>query len=166
MPMKMNSLEELFVDTLKDLYDAEHQLIEALPKMSEAATSQDLKKGLQDHLRVTKEQTKRLEQVFSEINEQPKRKKCVGMEGLIKEGEQHMKELKDDKDALDAGLIASAQKVEHYEIAGYGTAKSYAEMLGHDKAARLLDQTLSEEHRTDEHLTKIAESHINVEAMK
>lgn len=166
MAMKMNSLEQLFVDTLKDLYDAEHQIIEALPKMSKAANSQDLKKGLQEHLQMTKEQAKRLEQVFSEINEEPKRKKCVGMEGLIKEGEKHMEELKDDKDALDAGLIASAQKVEHYEIAGYGTAKTYAQMLGHDKAARLLDKTLSEEYRTDESLTKMAESHINIEAMK
>lgn len=165
MAMKMNSLENLFVDTLKDLYDAEHQLIDALPKMAEAASSPDLKKGLQQHLEQTRRQAQRLEQVFQDVNQTPDRKKCVGMEGLIKEGQQHMAELKSDKDVLDAGLIASAQKVEHYEIAGYGTAKTYAEMLGRTESVRLLDQTLSEEYATDERLTKLAESHINAEAM-
>jgi ferritin-like metal-binding protein YciE len=165
MAMKMNSLETLFVDTLKDLYDAEHQIIDALPKMAEAASSPDLKQSLRQHLDVTRHQAQRLEQVFSAFNERPTRKKCAGMEGLIKEGEQHMKELKSDKDALDAGLIASAQKVEHYEIASYGTAKSYAEMLGKQDAVNLLDQTLSEEYATDERLTRLAESHINIEAM-
>lgn len=165
MAMKMNSLENLFVDTLKDLYDAEHQLIDALPKMAEAASSPDLKKGLQQHLEQTRRQAQRLEQVFQDVNLTPDRKKCVGMEGLIKEGQQHMAELKSDKDVLDAGLIASAQKVEHYEIAGYGTAKTYAEMLGRTESVRLLDQTLSEEYATDERLTKLAESHINAEAM-
>lgn len=165
MAIKKNSLEKLFVDNLKDLYDAEHQIIDALPKMAEAANSQDLKQGLQEHLETTRKQAERLEKAFSAVNESPSRKKCVGMEGLIKEGEQHMKELKNDHDALDAGLIASAQKVEHYEISGYGTAKTYAEMLGHSEVARLLDQTLSEEYATDERLTKLAETHINEEAM-
>jgi ferritin-like metal-binding protein YciE len=166
MAMKMKSLETLFVDSLKDLYDAEHQMIEALPKMAEAASSSDLKQSLNQHLQVTRRQAQRLEQVFSAVNEKPTRKKCVGMEGLIKEGEQHFKELKNDKEALDAELIASAQKVEHYEIAGYGTVKTYAQMLGRQEAANLLDQTLSEECATDERLTRLAESHINVEAMR
>jgi ferritin-like metal-binding protein YciE len=163
--MKVNSLESLFTETLKDLYDAEHQIIKALPKMAEAASSPDLKKGLEQHLEQTRQQAQRLEQVFSAVGEKPSRKKCMGMEGLIKEGEEHMKELKSDKDVLDAGLIADAQKVEHYEIAGYGTAKTYAEMLGKKEAVRLLDQTLSEEYATDERLTRLAESHINIEAM-
>jgi ferritin-like metal-binding protein YciE len=163
--MKTTNLEKLFVDTLKDLYDAEHQIIEALPKMEQAASSTDLKQGLRQHLEQTRSQAQRLEQVFSIVGEKPSRKKCVGMEGVIREGEQHMQELKQDRDTLDAGLIASAQKVEHYEIAGYGTAKTYANTLGHQDAARLLDQTLSEEYATDERLTRLAESHINVEAM-
>jgi ferritin-like metal-binding protein YciE len=165
MAMKVNSLEKLFVDTLKDLYDAEHQIIEALPKMEQAASSPDLKKGFKQHLDQTRKQTQRLEQVFESVNKSPSRKHCVGMEGLIKEGEHHMEELKSDKDVLDAGLIASAQKVEHYEIAGYGTAKTYAEMLGNQEAVRLLDANLSEECATDERLTVLAESHINAEAM-
>ena len=165
MAMKVNSLESLFTETLKDLYDAEHQIIKALPKMAEAASSPDLKKGLEQHLEQTRQQAQRLEQVFSAVGEKPSRKKCMGMEGLIKEGEEHMKELKSDKDVLDAGLIADAQKVEHYEIAGYGTAKTYAEMLGKTEAVRLLDQTLTEEYATDERLTRLAESHINIEAM-
>ena len=165
MAMKVNSLESLFTETLKDLYDAEHQILKALPKMAEAASSPDLKKGFEQHLKQTEKQAQRLEQVFSMVGQQPDRKHCKGMEGLIKEGEEHMKELKSDKDVLDAGLIADAQKVEHYEIAGYGTAKTYAEMLGNQEAVRLLDQTLSEEYATDERLTKLAESHINIEAM-
>lgn len=166
MMMQKTALEKLFVDSLKDLYDAEHQIITALPKMAAAASHQDLKRSLQQHLDVTRQQTQRLEQVFKTIDQSPSRKKCVGMEGLIREGEQHMQELMNDQNALDAGLIASAQKVEHYEIAGYGTAKTYAQMLGHREAASLLDQTLSEECATDERLTKIAEGHINIEAMR
>jgi ferritin-like metal-binding protein YciE len=163
--MKVKSLEGFFTETLKDLYDAEHQIINALPKMADAASSPDLKQGLQQHLQQTQQQARRLEQVFSTVGQQPSRKHCKGMEGLIKEGEEHMKELKSDKDVLDAGLISDAQKVEHYEIAGYGTAKTYAELLGNQEAVRLLDQTLSEEYATDERLTKLAESHINIEAM-
>jgi ferritin-like metal-binding protein YciE len=166
MAIKKNSLEKLLVDNLKDLYDAEYQIIKALPKMSQAAKSKDLKTSLNQHLDQTRQQAERLEQVFQALNQKPTRKKCVGMEGLIREGEQHMEELSDDQDALEAGLIASAQKVEHYEIAGYGTAKTYAELLGNREAARLLDQTLSEEYATDEKLTKLAEGHINLEAMR
>ncbi len=165
MAFQKNSLQKLFVDTLKDLYDAEHQIIEALPKMAQSASSQDLKTSLNQHLDTTRRQAERLEQVFRTLNEQPERKKCVGMEGLIREGQQHMQELKNDQDALDANLIASAQKVEHYEIAGYGTAKTYAQMLGHREAVNLLDQNLSEECATDERLTKIAEGHVNLKAI-
>lgn len=166
MAMKMNSLEELFIDNLKDLYDAEHQIIKALPKMVDAASSSDLKNGFQQHLNVTKEQVKRLEQIFTEMNQKPSGKKCLGMEGLIKEGQEVMTELKSDPDALDAGMIAAAQKIEHYEISGYGTARTYASTLGHQRAASLLEKTLQEESQTDEKLTRLAESHINVEAMR
>lgn len=166
MAKNNNSLEKLFVDSLKDLYDAEHQIIKALPKMADAAKSQELKTSLNQHLETTRQQAERLEQVFGVLNEKPARKKCMGMEGLIREGEQHIQELKSDPKALDAGLIASAQKVEHYEIAGYGTAKTYAQMLGHKEAVRLLDQTLSEECETDENLTKLAEGQINAMAMR
>ncbi len=164
MVLQKNSLEKLFVETIRDLYDAEHQITEALPKMAQAASATDLKTGLQQHLDQTRTQTQRLEEVFQDIGERPSRKKCFGMEGLIKEGEQNMKEMQSDKDGLDASLIASAQKVEHYEISGYGTAKAYAETLGHYEAARLLDQTLSEEVATDKKLTTIAETHINPQA--
>ena len=163
--MKVENLETLFVDSLKDLYDAEHQILDALPKMADAASSSDLKRGLQNHLEQTRGQARRLEQVFSTVNQRPSRKKCMGMQGLITEGEQQMKELKGDRDVLDAGLLAAAQKVEHYEISGYGTAKTYARMLGHQDAADLLDQTLKEEYAADDLLTRIAESHINIEAM-
>lgn len=164
MAMKSNSLEKLFVESLRDLYDAEHQIMEALPKMVDAASSPDLKRNLQQHLDTTKMQAQRLEQVFQAFNEKPSRKKCVGMEGIIREGEQHIKEMMNDKDALDAGIIADAQKVEHYEIAGYGTVKTYAQMLGNKQAVNLIDKTLSEEYATDEKLTKLAESHVNVKA--
>lgn len=164
MVMKSNSLEKLCVESLKDLYDAEHQIMEALPKMVDAASSPDLKRNLQQHLDTTKMQAQRLEQVFQAFNEKPSRKKCVGMEGIIREGEQHIKEMMNDKDALDAGIIADAQKVEHYEIAGYGTVKTYAQMLGNKQAVNLIDKTLSEEYATDEKLTKLAESHVNVKA--
>lgn len=165
MAMKMDSLEALFVDQLKDLYDAEKQLIDALPKMAKAAHNTQLKQGFEQHLQQTREQAQRLEQIFNQINEKPGGKKCVGMQGLIKEGEEIMKEKQGDPDVLDAGMIAAAQKVEHYEISGYGTAKTYAQMLGMDDAAKLLDKTLSEEYKTDEKLTRLAESHINIQAM-
>ncbi len=165
MAMKMDSLENLFVEDLKDLYNAEQQIMQALPKMIQAAHSQDLKQSFQQHLQVTQEQAKRLEQIFSNLNQKPTGKKCLGMEGIIKEGEQDMQELKSDPDLLDAGMIASAQKIEHYEISGYGTARTYAEELGLDQAASLLEQTLKEESQTDQKLTQLAESHINMDAM-
>ncbi|RPI30369.1 MAG: ferritin-like domain-containing protein [Chloroflexota bacterium] len=164
--MKLDSLEALFVDNLKDLYDAEQQLIEALPKMAKAAHSPDLKRSFEQHLDVTKEHSRRLETIFSELNERPTGKKCVGMQGLIKEGEEVMTKKQADPDVVDAGMIAAAQKVEHYEISGYGTVRTYAETLGRQEFADLLDKTLDEESRTDEMLTRLAESHINVDAMR
>jgi ferritin-like metal-binding protein YciE len=165
MAEKLNKLEDLFVDSLKDLYDAEHQITQALPKMIDAAKSQELKKGFKDHLEMTRRQTERLEQVFKEMKMEPKAKKCVGMQGLIKEGEEVMKEA-EDPDVRDAALIASAQKIEHYEISGYGTARAYAEALGHPSIAKVLDQILEEESNTDEKLTRLAESHINAKAKR
>jgi ferritin-like metal-binding protein YciE len=161
--MKLESLKDLYLEQLKDLYSAETQLVEALPKMAERATSPDLKKGFQDHLLQTQEHVRRLEQIFQDLGDSPKGQTCEGMKGLIKEGEEMIKMKGDDK-VIDAGLIAAAQRVEHYEIAGYGTVRTYAEMLGKSQHASLLERTLQEEERTDEKLTRLAESHINVEA--
>jgi ferritin-like metal-binding protein YciE len=167
MAKKMTNLEDLLVDQLKDLYSAEKQLVKALPKMAKAAHSKDLKKGFEEHLEQTKKQAERIEQIFESqgLNGSPKGKKCIGMEGLIKEGEEVMKEDM-EADVLDAGLIAAAQKVEHYEIASYGTARTYAQTLGYNQAARMLQQTLDEEARTNEKLTALAESHINPDAAR
>lgn len=163
MAKKMTSLEDLFVDQIKDLYSAEHQLMKALPKMVKAATNQDLKDGFQQHLEQTKQQSERLEQIFQHHEGTPKGKKCLGMEGIIKESEETLSE---DMEApvRDAALIANAQKAEHYEISGYGTARTYANMLGYNDIARILEQTLKEESATDEKLTRMAESHINQQA--
>ncbi len=160
---KVTNLNELFVDTLKDLYDAEQQIIKALPKMIDQAQSPDLKQGFQDHLDVTHKQVDRLDQIFKDLKMQPQGKHCKGMEGIIKEGNEVMQEVTDPM-VRDAALIAAAQKVEHYEIAGYGTARAYAQSLGHQNIASLLDQTADEEGKTDKKLTKLAESHINAKA--
>lgn len=157
---KIRKLEDLFVETLQDLYDAEHQITKALPVMAEHARSKELKQGFKDHLQMTERQIQRLEQVFQEMDMKPKGKHCKGMEGLIKEGQEIMKE-DIDPAVLDAALIGAAQKVEHYEIAGYGTARAYAQMLGHQNIAKLLDQSAKEEGNTDKLLTSIAESHVN-----
>ena len=163
MASKVRTLEDLFIDLLKDLYSAENQLVKALPKMAKNAQSSDLRKAFQDHLRQTEGQVKRIERIFSDLDGSPRGKKCVGMEGLVEEGNEIMKEAA-DPNALDAGLIAAAQKVEHYEIAGYGTARAWARHLGYENAAKLLDQTLEEESMANELLTRIAESHVNMEA--
>ena len=163
MASKMATLEDLYTDLLKDLYSAEKQLVKALPKMAKNAQSPDLQKAFQEHLRQTEGQVERIERIFSDMDGSPRGKKCVGMEGLIEEGNELLQE-DTEPDVLDAGLIAAAQKVEHYEIAGYGTARAWAQRLGYDKAARLLQQTLEEESMANEKLTKIAESHINMEA--
>ncbi|NLX09655.1 MAG: ferritin-like domain-containing protein [Chloroflexi bacterium] len=154
--MALKSLDDLLLHELKDIYDAEHQITEALPKMRQAASSNELKKAFEEHLKVTEEQIKRLEQVFEQLGEKPKREACKGMKGLVAEGQNVMEE-GDKGDTLDAALIASAQKVEHYEIASYGSVRTYANMLGHRDVAQLLQQTLDEESMTDEKLTGIAE---------
>jgi ferritin-like metal-binding protein YciE len=163
MASKMTTLEDLYTDMLKDLYSAEKQLVKALPKMAKNAQSPDLQKAFQEHLRQTEGHVERIERIFSDLEGSPRGKKCVGMEGLIEEGNEILQE-DAEPDVLDAGLIAAAQKVEHYEIASYGTARAWAERLGYDKAARLLQQTLEEESMANEKLTRIAESHVNMEA--
>jgi ferritin-like metal-binding protein YciE len=161
--MKESSLKELYVDELKDLYSAENQLVKALPKMAKAATSPDLKAGFEDHLKQTEEHVSRLEKIFKQLGESPKGKTCKGMEGLVEEGKEMIEEDPGDEE-LDAGLIAAAQRVEHYEMAGYGCVRNYAQLLGEDEAAALLEKTLTEEKETDSKLTQLAKK-INVEAM-
>jgi ferritin-like metal-binding protein YciE len=158
-----NELRELFVDELCDIHNAEQQLIKALPKMAEAANSEELRMALESHLEETKEHAIRLEQVFEGLGESIKKKKCKAMEGLLKEGEEIMDEF-EDSSALDAALIAAGQKVEHYEIATYGTLATWAELLDETEAAESLTQTLEEEKAADEKLTGIAESVANQEA--
>jgi ferritin-like metal-binding protein YciE len=161
--MEMESLKELYVDELKDLWSAENQITKALPKMIKAATNPKLRKAFNTHLKQTERHVKRLERIFKELDESPRGKKCVGMEGLIKEGAELIKE-KPEAEVLDAGLIAAAQHVEHYEIAGYGCVRTWARQLGEDRAADLLQETLDEEEQTDRLLTDLAESEINIEA--
>ena len=162
--MKLESLKDLYMEQLKDLYSAETQLVDALPKMAEAASSADLKKGFNDHLKQTKEHVARLEKIFQDLGESPKGETCEGMKGLVKEGSEMIK-MKGEDAARDAGLIAAAQRVEHYEIAAYGTVRTYAELLGYGQHVTLLEKTLNEEEDTDEKLTQLAESHINEEAL-
>jgi ferritin-like metal-binding protein YciE len=165
MPEKLHTLEDLFVDLMKDIYSAENQLIKALPRMAKAATAPDLKRGFEEHLEVTKGQVARIEEIFADRKDSPRGKRCVGMEGLIEEGKEII-----DADATpevrDAGLIAAAQKVEHYEISSYGTVRAIAAQLGFNRAVELLQQTLDEEAKTDERLTKLAESGINAQAQQ
>jgi ferritin-like metal-binding protein YciE len=160
--MEMNRLKHLYVEELKDLYSAEGQLVRALPKMVKATTSPDLRAGFEEHLAQTKEHLARLEKVFRALGESPKGKKCKGMEGLIKEGAEMIEEGLAPEE-LDAGLISAAQRVEHYEIAGYGCVSTYAKLLGEDQAVSLLRQTLEEEKDTDRKLTQLA-GNINLEA--
>lgn len=160
--MPNNGLRELYIDELKDLYNAETQLVKALPKLAKAASSEELRQGFEDHLEQTKEHVERLEKIFESLDESPKGKKCAGMEGLIKEGSEAMEE--DYEGAvMDAALIGAAQRVEHYEIAGYGTASEFANLLGEEDHASLLKQTLEEEKETDEKLTELAKT-INSQA--
>jgi ferritin-like metal-binding protein YciE len=154
--MPKDSLRELYVSELHDLYNAETQLVKALPKMAKAASNAELRQGFEEHLRQTSEHVSRLEQIFEELGEKPTGKRCVGMEGLIKESAETMRE--DYPDALmDAAIIGAAQKVEHYEIAGYGTVRAFAELMGEDEHASLLEQTLEEEKQTDKRLSQLAE---------
>jgi ferritin-like metal-binding protein YciE len=162
--MKGNLLHKLYVDELRDLYSAETQLTKALPKMAKAATSEDLRAGFEGHLEQTREHVSRLEQIFEALQMSPKGKHCVGMEGLIKEGGELIEE-GPAPEQLDAGLIAAAQRVEHYEMAAYGSVRTFANLLGESDAEALLEKTLSEEKETDAKLTELSET-INVEAME
>lgn len=165
MAEEKNPLEELLVDELKDLYSAENQILKALPKMAKAASAPELKRAFERHLEETRRQVERLDQIGEALDIRLTGKKCKGMEGLIEEGKEVMSE-DFDENTLDAGLIGAAQKVEHYEIAAYGTARAHAAMLGYNKAVKLLQQTLDEEGATDKKLTALAESVINVEAVQ
>lgn len=162
--MKLENLEDLFLDELEDIYDAEQQLVKALPKMAASASSPELRQSFQTHLAQTEGHVQRLEAIFSQLGQEPERKPCKAMKGLIAEGSEMIKE-----DAVpevkDAGLIAAAQRVEHYEIAAYGSARTYAETLGRTDAAQLLGQTLKEEEQTDKKLTKLAVQTINQRAL-
>jgi len=161
--MKIQTLEDLLTDKLKDLYSAENQIVKALPKMAKTTQSRELRSAFEEHLRQTENHVRRLEQACNDLNISPKGKKCVGMEGVIEEGKEIMTN-GSDPSTLEAGLIGAAQKVEHYEIAAYGTAAAHARQLGFNSVAQLLDQTLEEEKMTDEKLTKIAKNEINVQA--
>lgn len=158
-----SKLQKLFQEELKDIYWAEKALVKAIPKMVKKATSEDLIQALESHLAETEEHVSRVEDVFSEIGMEPKTKKCESMEGLIAEAEEVMKD-SDDGVMLDAGIIASAQKIEHYEIASYGTLRTFAQTLGLTNAVQLLEQNLMEEKAADEKLTEVAESSINMQA--
>ena len=161
--MRNESLRELYIAQLKDLYSAEQQLLVALPQLANAATSPDLKQGFELHLAQTQGHVQRLEQVLAQLGESPEGKTCAAMQGLVKEGNEAIGE-NERGEVLDAALIAAAQRVEHYEIAGYGTVVTYAELLGEDEAAQLLNATLQEEGDTDKQLTALARN-INVEAL-
>lgn len=154
--MQQSDLKELYIDELKDIYSAETQLVKALPKMAKAAASDELRSGFEEHLEQTKGHVSRLEQIFQALDEKPTGKKCMGMEGLIKEGGEAAEEDYED-DAKDAALIGAAQRVEHYEIAAYGTVRAMAEKLGEDAAVKLLSQTLQEEKDTDVKLSGLAD---------
>ena len=161
--MEIDTLQKLYEDELKDLHSAERQIIQALPRMIKAASNEELKAALNEHLEVTKEQLARLDQIFEKLGKRGAGKKCKGMEGVLADG----KELLEEDilpEVLDAGIIAAAQHVEHYEMAGYGTVRTYAELLGDRQAAKLLQQTLDEEKEADAKLTQLAESTINVKA--
>ncbi len=161
--MAIKSLDELLVHEMQDIYDAEHQLTEALPEMAKAASSSDLQKAFKSHLEQTRNHIQRLEEAFEMIDAKAKREKCLAMQGLVKEGSKMIEE-EAPAPVKDAGLIAAAQRVEHYEMAGYGTLRTYAYLLGHQDVARLFQQTLDEEETTDKQLTELA-NNINIKAM-
>lgn len=163
--MELASLQDLYIHELKDLYSAEKQIIKALPKMIKAATNEELAAGFKEHLAQTKEQAARLEKLLAAHDETTRGPRCKGMEGVLKEGEEMIEEDADD-DVRDAGLIAAAQRVEHYEMAGYGCARTYAELLGDKEGAAVLKLTYQEESDTDKKLSKLAKSVINYKAAK
>ena len=161
--MKPNSLQELYVEQLRDLYDAEQQIIKALPEMIDAASTTELKSALEEHLEITKVQATRLDRIFAALGEEPKGEKCKGIEGVIKEGSSLIADI-ENPNVRDAAIIASAQRVEHYEMAGYGTARTYAMLFQDAEASQLLQQTLAEEVEADQKLTDLA-SDINANAL-
>lgn len=161
--MKVENLRELLVEELQDLYSAENQLTKALPKVAKAASDPMLKKAIESHLKETEGHVERLEKVFKKLDESPKGKTCAGMKGLISETDERIKEGAEDESVLDAGLIADAQRVEHYEISAYGTARTFAGLLGEKEIVHLLEETLKEEKAADAKLNQIAEG-INVDA--
>lgn len=161
--MELETLKDLYVEELKDLYSAENQILKALPQMIKKASHPQLKKAFAAHEKQTREHVVRLERICDDLGESPRGKKCHGMEGLLKEGKELIAE-KPEPDVLDAGMISAAQHVEHYEMAGYGTVRTYAQQLGYDKHAQLLQKTLDEEQQTDLLLTQIAESSVNIDA--
>jgi ferritin-like metal-binding protein YciE len=163
--MELQTLKDLYIHELKDLFSAEQQLVRALPKMAKAASNKELVGGFQEHLEQTKVHAQRLEQVLSSHQQTTRGPKCKGMEGIVAEGAEMIEEEADDE-VKDAGLIAAAQRVEHYEMAGYGTARTYAELLGDQEGAQLLALTLEEERQTDQKLSKLAKSAVNVAAAK
>ncbi len=160
--MEIDTLQKLYVEELRDLHSAERQIIQALPKMIKAATSPDLKAGLEEHLEITREQLARLDQIFEKLGKRGTGKKCKGMEGVLADGKEVLEADMED-DVRDAAIISAAQHVEHYEMAGYGTVRTYAQLLGETAAMKLLQQTLDEEGDADKQLTQLAEK-INVEA--
>ena len=162
--MGLDTLEKLYISELRDLYSAENQLLKALPKMANGASSPELKDAFEKHLEQTKGHVERLEQLFEQLDETPKGKTCRGMKGLIDEGSEILKEDAEDS-ILDAGIIVAAQKVEHYEIASYGSVRTFAHILGEHEAARLLQSTLEEESEANEILNQLAESVVNPEAV-
>ena len=163
--MKLTNLHDLYVDELKDLYSAEHQILKALPKMAKKASATELADAFEEHLKVTHGHVERLEKIFKMLEISPKGKKCKAMEGLLEEGKEVMSE-EAELSLMDAALIAAAQRVEHYEMAGYGCVRTFARLLGYKEAADLLQETLDEEGEADKALTELAESVINVEAME
>lgn len=158
--MTLDNLKDLYVEQLRDLYNAEQQLTEALPQMVEAASHSELRQAFESHLEETREHVQRIESIFNDLGESPSGEKCEAMEGLIEEGEELLQKDADD-DVLDAGLIAAAQKVEHYEISGYGTVATYAELLDRDNDHKILTRTLSEEKEADKKLNRIAKDIVN-----
>jgi ferritin-like metal-binding protein YciE len=163
--MELQTLKDLYIHELKDLFSAEQQLVKALPKMAKAASNKELAAGFQEHLEQTKGHAQRVEQILSSHQQTTRGPKCKGMEGIVAEGAEMIEEEADDE-VKDAGLIAAAQRVEHYEMAGYGTARTYAELLGDKEGAKLLGLTLEEERQTDQKLSKLAKSAVNVAAAK
>ncbi len=161
--MSLKSLQDLYINELKDIYSAEKQIVQALPRMAKAASNEELQLAFKNHLEVTKDQVTRLETIFDDLERKPQGKRCQGMAGLIEEGKEMIEE-DGDPDVKDAGLIASAQRIEHYEISAYGTVRAFAQELGFDKHAKLLQKTLDEEGQTDKLLTGLAEKRVNRQA--